>query len=340
MPHDVYQDETHKNPIAGGKGHNVRGSRTQCRFPRNEYGQVDPNGTLAPRSYQKKFKYTHQSRFALGCAVIEKNGVVEGVNLPPFNYSKRKILGIPAFNLARQAEVMRVQKLPTGGGQWITGKRKPGELYWDDSLTEVKGIKEATASKFHEAGINTVGELIDAHNADPSAYILEGISQKGFAKYFEACGDAQIGAFEASSVVDHRRAENPYSSLYGSVEGEKKLRESGGMKKLMCVTEMVDWMMTKTHAEYSGTDQAESWMIYHDALSIMCAESCQTWMKSQPIGTRSYYDCWILPEAGLCEGTMYASRPPGNSPEMMVGHSLLDPLTLIPYNVVCCQHTI
>ena len=72
---------------------------------------------------------------------------------------------------------------------------------------------------------------------------------------------------------------------------------------------------------YEGTQYEDSWMFYHDALSLMTDKSCVEWMKKQHIdesNTISYYDKWILPVLGLNdEYTRYKGRPIGNSPEMM-----------------------
>ena len=44
----------------------------------------------------------------------------------------------------------------------------------------------------------------------------------------------------------------------------------------------------------------------------MTSKSTVKWMKD-----KGYYERWIVPEAGLNSGTVYAHRPPGNSPELM-----------------------
>jgi hypothetical protein len=54
------------------------------------------------------------------------------------------------------------------------------------------------------------------------------------------------------------------------------------------------------------------WYFYHDALSLMTARESIAWMKEQ-----GYHDRWLLPLCDANEGTTFAGRPIGNSPEMM-----------------------
>jgi hypothetical protein len=77
-------------------------------------------------------------------------------------------------------------------------------------------------------------------------------------------------------------------------------------------------MVDVSHAGFSDTKYSDSWMFYHDALSLMTAKSCIEWMKLQKIGNRTYYDCWLLPTHGCnAEHKRYAGRPVGDRPEVM-----------------------
>ena len=138
---------------------------------------------------------------------------------------------------------------------------------------------------------------------------------------------------DAPKVVQHTkppddatRAEivewNPYKSRYGDtweVELEKILSQ------VVCVTKMITHMMKATEKAYVGTKYADSWMVYHDTLSLMTAKESKAWMKTQFIDVDapdnekvSYFDKWILPEMELNDEFVYfKGKPVGNSPEMM-----------------------
>ena len=96
---------------------------------------------------------------------------------------------------------------------------------------------------------------------------------------------------------------------------------SVALKKLSCVTELVSHIMKETETAYSGTQYANTWMVYHDALSLMTAADCQEWMKGQYVDKEnkiSYYDKWILPVLDLNKAySRFHGKPIGNSPEMM-----------------------
>ena len=76
----------------------------------------------------------------------------------------------------------------------------------------------------------------------------------------------------------------------------------------------------KTSASISRRDTPlnapDNWMFFHDALSLMTAESCKLWMER-----RGILKHWILPECGLHQDQPglkdYWHRPVGNSPELM-----------------------
>ena len=84
---------------------------------------------------------------------------------------------------------------------------------------------------------------------------------------------------------------------------------------------MVTHIVCESEKIYANTPFKDSWMFYHDALSLMTANDCREWMKTQKISEDSdvtFYDKWILPQHGLNNGLQrFKDRPVGNSPEMM-----------------------
>ena len=61
-----------------------------------------------------------------------------------------------------------------------------------------------------------------------------------------------------------------------------------------------------------GTLYEDNWMFYHDALTQLKCKRTKAWME-----TKGYLKRWVLPVNGLNDGTVYAGRPVGNSPELM-----------------------
>ena len=83
----------------------------------------------------------------------------------------------------------------------------------------------------------------------------------------------------------------------------------------MCITNMVDHIFQSTADYFKGTKYKDTWLVYHDALSLMTWKECIEWMKE-----KRHYDHWLLPVEGLNtekELQRFAGRPIGNSPEMM-----------------------
>ena len=77
-------------------------------------------------------------------------------------------------------------------------------------------------------------------------------------------------------------------------------------------------MMKESERVMKGTIHEKTWMVYHDALSIMTSRSTKEWMKG-----KGYLDRWILPSMDLYNNLphdarrFYEGKPVGNSPEFM-----------------------
>ena len=61
-----------------------------------------------------------------------------------------------------------------------------------------------------------------------------------------------------------------------------------------------------------GSVHEDNFFIVRDALVLMTAKETIEWMKE-----KNYSHRWLLPMNGLQDGTPYAGRPVGNSPEFM-----------------------
>ena len=88
------------------------------------------------------------------------------------------------------------------------------------------------------------------------------------------------------------------------------------MKQYVCITTMIEHIVVSSAAMYKGTQYEDTWVFYHDALSLMTAKETIEWMIQ-----KDYYRRWILPAKGLHQDdktlVYYWFRPCGNSPENM-----------------------
>ena len=89
------------------------------------------------------------------------------------------------------------------------------------------------------------------------------------------------------------------------------------MQPYICVTDLINHMITATKKVMKGTKYEGKELFFHDALSLMTAKQSVQWMKETNI-----YKHWILPELGCNDlvgehKNCYANRPVGNSPELM-----------------------
>ena len=55
------------------------------------------------------------------------------------------------------------------------------------------------------------------------------------------------------------------------------------LKKVVCVTVLIDHIMRETSTAHADTDRATDWMIYHDALNQMTDKETRVWMKQQTL---------------------------------------------------------
>ncbi len=163
------------------------------------------------------------------------------------------------------------------------------------------------------AGIRTVADVLSL--AADSANI-SGFSPASIKKLQAAAVVAIPGGFHAERVIDHKKAANPYESLHGGT-WRSEILATVALKGSVSIETMMSHIFTCSAAAFAGTIFADSFFVYHDALSQLTAGATKAWLKTQFIGTRSYFDIWIKPEAGLNAGTIFADRPPGNSPELM-----------------------
>jgi hypothetical protein len=88
------------------------------------------------------------------------------------------------------------------------------------------------------------------------------------------------------------------------------------MSPYLCVTKMIEHIVTESALMFKGTKYEDSWVFYHDALSLMTAKETVAWMKE-----KGFHERWLLPVMGLHSDDpdlkAYLDTIPGNGPENM-----------------------
>ena len=163
----------------------------------------------------------------------------------------------------------------------------------------------------NKSGIFTVFDLLSSRDIPEPA--LPHFVPTALAKLRLLCSNHLWGEIE-DRIVDHRKTKNPYESRYGQA-WEATIAKTTSLRGYVCVTEMISHMFLTTADSFKNTRFSTTFMVFHDALSLMTATDTQAWMKTQFIGGRSYHDIWLLPLAGLLSHTQrYKTSFPGNHP--------------------------
>ena len=84
------------------------------------------------------------------------------------------------------------------------------------------------------------------------------------------------------------------------------------MSKFCCITDLIRFMMKEAENLMKGSVYEDDFFIVHDAIVLMTVKETIQWIKE-----KNYYHIWFLTMNGLQDGTTYARRPLGYSPEFM-----------------------
>ena len=91
-----------------------------------------------------------------------------------------------------------------------------------------------------------------------------------------------------------------------------KLKFSIAMSKFCYITDLIRFMTNEAEKLMKGSVHEDNFYTVQEALVLMTAKEKINWMKQN-----GYLLIWLLPLNGLQDGTHYAGRPVGNSPEFM-----------------------
>ena len=117
-------------------------------------------------------------------------------------------------------------------------------------------------------------------------------------------------------LKDHRDADNPYQSKYGT-DWETAIRKTPLLPNRENIRKLVHACVRFGERHFSKNDK--DWMICHDSLLMFVSKENRDWMKKERVQDgRTYRDVFLFPEDGLNAGISgYGHRWVGNSPEFM-----------------------
>jgi len=349
----AFFDGVHKKVVYGSTAHSAQGSRREVRFWRSADGRRVPAGTsgatLRGPKMQMSVKYSEESRFLYGGAVLEfDDGRTEARVFAPLVYDGCWMTSISEFSGevggvgGKRGALIKAVKESGSEAAWVSGKRKPRGsgrvLYETDPVEELLGTTKCSA-ELRALGFATVGDVGVMQEFDGEtdkfqelANQAPGLGRPSVAKMVARAKDALLG--DPPPVVDHRLHANPYFSRDGA-DWEAKIDADLRKKGSVCITEQVEHIITVCTEAFKGTVHEEDWLFYHDALVQMTDKKCQEWME-----TKGWLKRWLLPQHGCNDGTAYANRPVGDTPEVMPWdcHLNKDVDDFVAYHVAVTHH--
>ena len=79
----------------------------------------------------------------------------------------------------------------------------------------------------------------------------------------------------------------------------------------VCVTDLIDHMITESNKIYAGTDMEDRFLMFHDALAQWNEDEAQLYIKNRYPGFENRFK----PMGTTCASTIYHDMVPGNSPK-------------------------
>lgn len=171
--------------------------------------------------------------------IENSDGTFAGKRAAVFDYTNCWVVNVRQF----QDEYIpkQILKIKRDGSdrRWFR-KDNDHQLYEEDPISEIKGISKKKEADLAQFNITLVKHFINL----PKNIRLRILQIKGFGERCLTQAEAfALGALPgANNVVDHRKAANPYRSLYGDLwqrEIAKDIRRSG----TVCITELIEHML-------------------------------------------------------------------------------------------------
>ena len=293
---DEVHPKCHKCDILDGK--------KEVLFPRNEDGTLNPlDGEYKTASVNFDAKFKEEARLLAGVAMCANlDGSIQTKRLPMFSYSGKIVVGVKKYERMIKQQItldkLKVNDPPT---KWLIGSNKT-EFHANSKLTHLPHLSDYYKSKLRK--MYNVQTLADLHQMDLSKCHTEKFKDR-ILMAIEATKD--FVSVEAPRT--YLTEDNPYKALYKE-SWREEIKKGSIMSKVVCVTELIDFMFYHTKKCFQGTLYEKKFYFYHDALAQMCEKEAREYMSQKGILSH-----WVLPMNDLNKDTFWDGRPTGNSPE-------------------------
>ena len=179
----------------------------------------------------------------------------------------KTIISLKDSRKVRNQEFKRIRKLDLNcvNSPWITCTCSDDGSFWEeDALIKLPGLGQTTVRRIKEIDAN-ITKIKHINQNDLTR--LQGV--RGINKLVAYSRLAMKGTCPHVNI-DHRLAENPYHSRYGT-EWETKLRAATILRPYVPISDIILSMCRQSSVMMRGTIHENSWYFYHDALSYIIA---------------------------------------------------------------------
>jgi hypothetical protein len=182
---------------------------------------------------------------------------------------------------------------------------------------QLKGLGAKSEEKLSKNGITTIKTLRNIspkkNKAISDAVREVQISNSQLTKFKTLVKLTEPG--DPPKKVDCCKFGSLYKERYAD-EWEERIGATSQLSPYVCVTKMIEHIVEESAIMFQGTKHKDSWVFYHDTLSLMTAKETVEWMKEKGL-----HKPWLLPVMGLhlddSDLKSYLSTIAGNGPGNM-----------------------
>ena len=221
-------------------------------------------------------------------------------------------------------------------------KKDGGVLMEECPNTKAKYMKECRGMfgvLMKQRGDSLVGERISPYNYTLKKVVGPAKYEKLFWKEVKRVTELKTTGSRSSvhwKDAGQGLTGGPYEAKFG--DGWRQAVEDklgSGQNAVVCVTKLMDHAIDQGNLAFADTPYADTWVIYHDALSSWWSKVAQEYMVTKGFGDRQIHG---LGHTNV--GTRYEGTLPGDSPEYMPLDSNLfsDLESAVRWNVAGTRH--
>ena len=185
-----------------------------------------------------------------------------------------------------EEEIRRIKQLKPRVPWVVSCEHDYDLLYDEDTLHFMKLFSKPAIERMRkERGVSKVKDLKQFEKMSNKEVVenlkVQGVSIEKLRNAIKDSIHCLPGSRPPLTTIDHRKAANPYLSLYGEDQWLDKIRNSTTLRKVVCITEIVQQIFKNTKKVFKGTKYENNFYFYHDALSLMTSVECRQYMKKK-----------------------------------------------------------